>query len=197
LQACDQWVSLVRGWQFAYIWLTSHFSMSQVWRGVCNTKGAHAQNNVQGNGGWQATPHNLWRHCGHYLVWPKGNQCISLAIDFGGIVAITLFGPKAINEFLLPLTILCDTSLETSTNSEEWMELQHCQEVIMIQRNVCTFGCWIQMHSTHTSFIHRMLQCFNPEGQTTWINYEELEQAMGEKLVVLQNAPSEYATCVL
>jgi hypothetical protein len=41
------------------------------------------------------------------------------------------------------------------------------------------------------------LQCINPEEQTARINHKELEQAMGEKLVVLQNALTEYATCVL
>jgi hypothetical protein len=42
---------------------------------------------------------------------------------FGGIVAITVFGPKAIDAFLLPLTVpyfkKWDASLETSTNLEE------------------------------------------------------------------------------
>ena len=42
---------------------------------------------------------------------------------FGGIVAITMFGPKAIDAFLLPLTVpyfkKWDASLETSTNLEE------------------------------------------------------------------------------
>jgi hypothetical protein len=41
------------------------------------------------------------------------------------------------------------------------------------------------------------LQCVDPEEQTARINYKELEQAMGEKLVVLQNALTKYATCVL
>jgi nitrogen fixation protein len=41
------------------------------------------------------------------------------------------------------------------------------------------------------------LQRVDLEEQTARIDYEELEQAMGEKLVVLQNAPTEYATCVL
>jgi hypothetical protein len=41
------------------------------------------------------------------------------------------------------------------------------------------------------------LQHFNPEEQIARIDYEELEQAMGEKLVVLQEAPTDYATCVL
>jgi hypothetical protein len=41
------------------------------------------------------------------------------------------------------------------------------------------------------------LQRVSPEEQAARIDYEELEEVMGEKLVVLQNAPTEYATCVL
>jgi hypothetical protein len=36
---------------------------------------------------------------------------------------------------------IVDTSLETSTNSEERMELQHYQQAIMVRRKICTFGC--------------------------------------------------------
>jgi hypothetical protein len=41
------------------------------------------------------------------------------------------------------------------------------------------------------------LQRVNLEEMSARIDYEELDEAMGEKLVVLQNAPTEYATCVL
>jgi transcription initiation factor TFIID subunit 6 len=62
---------------------------------------------------------------------------------FGGIVTITLFGPKAVDAFLLPLTIpyfkKWETSLETTINFEERMELQHCQQAIMVRRKIIFF----------------------------------------------------------
>ena len=41
------------------------------------------------------------------------------------------------------------------------------------------------------------LQRVSPAEQAARINYEELEDAFGDKLVMLQNEPNEYAMCVI
>jgi hypothetical protein len=56
---------------------------------------------------------------------------------FGGIVGVTLFGPKAVDAFLLPLVIPYFTKwqhqLENTRNLEQRFALQECQQAILVR----------------------------------------------------------------
>jgi len=56
---------------------------------------------------------------------------------FGGIVGVMLFGPKAVDAFLLPLVIPYFTqweeSLKTVDDLEKRQELQECQQAILVR----------------------------------------------------------------
>jgi hypothetical protein len=69
---------------------------------------------------------------------------------FGGIVAITLFGPKAVDAFLLPLIIpyfkKWEASLDKTHNLEKQVELQHCQQAIMVRRNDTLYLWWLILY---------------------------------------------------
>ena len=61
----------------------------------------------------------------------------ALPTIFGGLVGVTLFGPKAVDAFLVPLFIpyfvKWQASLEYTTNLEKQMELQQCQQAILVR----------------------------------------------------------------
>lgn len=60
-----------------------------------------------------------------------------LPTQYGGFVAISLFGPKAINAFLLPLASdywkEWETKLEETSNLEQRLELQMCKQAILVR----------------------------------------------------------------
>jgi hypothetical protein len=60
----------------------------------------------------------------------------SLATQYGGFAAITLFGPNAINAFLLPLAMnywkKWEARLEENNDSEQRLELQMCQQAVLV-----------------------------------------------------------------
>jgi len=60
----------------------------------------------------------------------------SLTTQYGGIVAISLFGAKAIDAFLLPVVSeywqKWDDALATSTDIEQRLELLMCQEAVLV-----------------------------------------------------------------
>jgi transcription initiation factor TFIID subunit 6 len=102
---------------------------------------------------------------------------------FGGIVGVTLFGPKAVDAFLLPLVIPYFTKwqhqLENTRNLEQRFALQECQQAILDALGV-------------------FLQRVSPEEQAMRIHHDELEDAFGDALVMLESNPSNnYAMCIV
>jgi hypothetical protein len=65
----------------------------------------------------------------------KGSQQ-ALATQYGGFVAITLFGPKAIDAFLLPLAIgywsQWEKELNQTRSLEQRLDLQMCQQAVLV-----------------------------------------------------------------
>ena len=63
-----------------------------------------------------------------------------LATRYGGFVAISLFGPRAIASFLLPLAIeywnQWEETLNATTNLGQRMELQMCQQAILVRKQL-------------------------------------------------------------
>ena len=60
----------------------------------------------------------------------------ALPTMFGGLVGVTLFGPKAVDAFLVPLLIpyfeTWQARLKHTENLETQMELQQCQQAILV-----------------------------------------------------------------
>ena len=60
----------------------------------------------------------------------------SMGTQYGGFVAITLFGPKAINSFLLPLALdywnRWEDRLEIEKDPEIRLETQMCEQAVLV-----------------------------------------------------------------
>ena len=60
----------------------------------------------------------------------------SLSTQYGGLIAISLFGANAINAFLLPLAMTYwkkwESMLEKTTVAEERLQLQMCQQAVLV-----------------------------------------------------------------
>jgi hypothetical protein len=69
----------------------------------------------------------------------------SMGTQYGGFVAITLFGPNAINAFLLPLAIeywsQWEEKLELEKHPEKRLELQMCQQAVLVSSEFCGMVC--------------------------------------------------------
>lgn len=107
----------------------------------------------------------------------------ALTTCFGGLVAITLFGIKAVDAFLLPLAIpyiqQWDKALESSdTDLNECIEIERCQ--------------WALLNGL-TLFLSKA----DIGVQAERFDYEPLEEAFGERLVPLRSEPDEYAICFI
>ena len=106
-----------------------------------------------------------------------------LPTQYGGFVAISLFGPKAINAFLLPLAMqywkTWETTLDATKNLGQRVELQMCQQAVLD-----ALGVFLSMEEGEMSD--------NP--LTKW---EALEETFGDRLVMLSREETEYAHCII
>lgn len=106
-----------------------------------------------------------------------------LPTQYGGFVAISLFGPKAINAFLLPLAMeywkTWDTTLNATDNLAQRVELQMCQQAILD-----ALGVFLSNEDNDT-----------PENLLT--RWPELEDTFGDRLVMLTPEETEYAHCII
>jgi hypothetical protein len=107
----------------------------------------------------------------------------ALPTCFGGLVAIALFGVKAVDAFLLPLAIpyiqQWDKALgSTITDFDERMEIEMCQSALM-------------------NGMGRFLSKTDMDVQAGRVEYEPLEEAFGERLIPLRNEPNAYAMCFI
>jgi len=107
----------------------------------------------------------------------------SIGTQYGGFVGITLFGPNAINAFLLPLAVeywgQWEEKLEFEKNPEKRLELQMCQQAVLT-----ALGTYLRNDKSHT-----------PENLQ--VGWEELEDIFGDRLVMRSNEETEYAMCTI
>ena len=79
---------------------------------------------------------------------------------YGGIVGVTLFGPKAVDAFLLPLVIPYFTKwqqqLDTTRSLERTMELQACQQAILVR---IVLLCQSYITNVITQYANASLSC--------------------------------------
>lgn len=103
----------------------------------------------------------------------------SLASRYGGIVAITLFGPKAVDAFLAP--IICDTWSEWEeemkvVSAQRCFEIQMCQQALLDALGVF----WRNVE---------------PEERAERLDYARVQDKLADKWVALQGESDEYGFC--
>jgi len=106
-----------------------------------------------------------------------------LSTRYGGLVAITFFGPKAINAFVLPLALEywkeSEAKLSTCNKLEQRMEIQMCE-----QATLNALGVFLGPDNQDA-----------PEAMG--MGWDELEDTFGDRLVMLCTNETEYATCFI
>ena len=106
-----------------------------------------------------------------------------LPTQYGGIVAISLFGPKAINAFLLPISLeywkTWETTLDATDDLSQRVELQMCQQAVLDALRVF----W----STDE----------NLTLDTVLTRWKDLEDTFGDRLVMLSQEETEYTHCII
>ena len=106
-----------------------------------------------------------------------------LSTRYGGLVAITFFGPKAINAFVLPLALeywnKSESMLSSCTDLEERMEIHMFEKAILN-----ALGVFLGPANRDS-----------PEAMG--IGWEELEDTFGDRLVMLSTNETEYSTCFI
>ncbi|KAL3916770.1 MAG: hypothetical protein SGARI_007884, partial [Bacillariaceae sp.] len=103
----------------------------------------------------------------------------SLATQYGGIVAVSMFGAKTINAFILPLTLeywkQWHDQLAQLSDLEKRMEIQMCQQATLDALSIF----------------------LGPENQEVSdamdMKWDDLEETFGDSLVMMSANQDEYA----
>ena len=107
----------------------------------------------------------------------------TLSTRYGGLAAITFFGPKAINAFVLPLALdywkKSETMLSKCNDLEQRMEIHMFKQAIL-----SALGMFLGPANRDS-----------PEAMG--IGWEELEDTFGDRLVMLCTNEIEYAMCLI
>jgi hypothetical protein len=105
----------------------------------------------------------------------------SLSTRYGGLVAITFFGSKAINAFVLPLALdyweQSESALSKSNDLEQRTEIQMCEQATL-----------------------KAISVFNDDQEAPAaldIGWEDLEDTFGDRLIMLCTNETEYGTCFI
>lgn len=107
-----------------------------------------------------------------------------LTTQYGGIVGISRFGPKAVDAFLLPLAASYWTRWEEALKASVYndvngrFELQQCQRALL--EGLALF-----------------MQSVSPEEQSERVDWDIMSEVFGERLIPLRPEPSEYVDCLL
>jgi len=106
-----------------------------------------------------------------------------LSTQYGGIVGISLFGPKAINAFLLPVALeywgQWEKKLEETNDLEQRLELQMCEQAVLN-----SLGVFLSHETTEA-----------PDALRT--KWDELEDIFGDRMVMQTSEKTEYAMCAI
>ena len=107
-----------------------------------------------------------------------------LTTQYGGIVGISRFGPKAVDAFLLPLATSYWTRWEEALRASAYndingrFELQQCQRALL--EGLALF-----------------MQSVSPEEQSERVDWDAMSEVFGERLIPLRPEPSEYVDCLV
>jgi hypothetical protein len=123
-----------------------------------------------------------------------------LSTRYGGIVGISLFGPRAVHAFLFPLIL---------GYWEKWQELldktsdpRHRHEIYMCQQAILdSIGVFLRSGpstlaaaAAAATVSERPNLNFNDDLMLGW---DELEDAFGDRMVMLSSSESEYGLCFI
>jgi transcription initiation factor TFIID subunit 6 len=105
-----------------------------------------------------------------------------LSTQYGGIVGLSLFGPKAIEAFLLPLSVdhwsrwdkLLYNTVSTGTDMSLTVEISHCQQALLNALGICQTSAELGL-------------------DISYLMEEKFADAFGEKLFSLAVHSSEYS----
>lgn len=107
----------------------------------------------------------------------------SLPTQYGGFVAITLFGSKAINAFLLPLVPeywkTWEKMLDVTADLNQRLELQMCQQAVLDALGVFLMAPDMEL----------------PDNAI--IKWQDLEETFGDRLVMMGNEEAECSHCFI
>jgi hypothetical protein len=133
----------------------------------------------------------------------------ALATQYGGIVAISLFGPKAIDAFLLPLAVdywkRWEAELDQSSDLEYRLELQMCKQAVLVRFltykivvQSCPIACSpIRRFALLQNSVRVFLSQESRASQALRLGWEELEDTFGDRLVMFSHEETDYALCAI
>mmetsp|Transcript_14989 Transcript_14989/g.32656 ORF Transcript_14989/g.32656 Transcript_14989/m.32656 type:complete len:110 (+) Transcript_14989:1-330(+) len=105
-----------------------------------------------------------------------------LTTQYGGLVGISRFGPKAVDAFLLPLATpywtRWDDALQASqgNNIAGRFEIQQCQRALL-------------------DGLASFMRSASPEEQSQRVDWDAMFDVFGERLIPLRAEPSDYVDC--
>ena len=110
-----------------------------------------------------------------------------LTTQYGGIVGISRFGPKAVDAFLLPLATSYWTGWETALDARSGSSVEDLNGRFEIQQ------CQRALLDGLASFMGSV----RPEDQAERVDWQTMSEVFGERLIPLQAEPSEFVDCIV
>ena len=105
-----------------------------------------------------------------------------LTTQYGGLVGISRFGPKAVDAFLLPLATPYWTRWEDALQASQdndvagRFEIQQCQRALLYA-------------------LASFMRSVTAEEQSQRVDWNAMSDVFGERLIPLRAEPSEYVDC--
>jgi len=121
-----------------------------------------------------------------------------LSTRYGGIVGIRLFGPRAVHAFLLPLILgyweKWQELLDKTSDPRQRHEIYMCQQAILD-----AMGVFLRSGPSTLAAAAAAVSK-TPDGNLNdqlTLEWEELEETFGDRLVMLSSTESEYGLCFI
>mmetsp|Transcript_46043 Transcript_46043/g.111509 ORF Transcript_46043/g.111509 Transcript_46043/m.111509 type:complete len:150 (-) Transcript_46043:1484-1933(-) len=127
----------------------------------------------------------------------------ALPTIYGGFTAITLFGPNAINSFLLPLAMgnwkNWESQLEKTNDARKRLELQMCQQAALVStgRSKEIISVFFMIPQSTRYFFQpqqdSLSVLFTDDHRISEEEWEELQDTFGDQLVMITSQETDYA----
>mmetsp|Transcript_28047 Transcript_28047/g.42438 ORF Transcript_28047/g.42438 Transcript_28047/m.42438 type:complete len:440 (-) Transcript_28047:1331-2650(-) len=118
-----------------------------------------------------------------------------LTTVYGGLIGIACFGPRAVDAFVLPISIdywnLWSSKLEKSTELINRCEIQRCQQALLTALSVFLQGTNLQEQAARLP----SLPGASKDIDVDTVSHRALEDAFGDQLIPLRNEENEYNLC--
>lgn len=121
-------------------------------------------------------------------LWKAVKAHQPLATQYGGFVGFTLFGPRSIKAFVLPVALeywnQWEKKLEETNDLEQRLELQMCQQVVLD-----ALGVFLGDNKDEAVFLG------DNNDQAPGALWDQLEDTFGDRLVMQTNEQTQYSMC--